>query len=256
MKYKAIISDVDGTLIPPSEYPAPKLPPKIVDVVIRVRQRGIYFSLATGRSLDWLEDLVDSLSLTEPIILDNGARIYDCGKRLYLSSIYLSREEVEKVLSIIIKDPTLRIFILEDERRLDSPDKIRTWKITKILVLGVTPAKANDLYQSLSQIPTISVTKSVSGIGVKSQSIHVTSGRATKQHGVMEVAKILGVSTKEIIGIGDSYNDYQLLMACGLKIAMGNAVAEIKEIADYIAPPYEQGGIIHVLEKFILSQNL
>lgn len=42
-------------------------------------------------------------------------------------------------------------------------------------------------------------------------------------------------------------------MACGLKIAMGNAVPELKAIADEIAPPLESDGLAYILEKYFLS---
>lgn len=41
-------------------------------------------------------------------------------------------------------------------------------------------------------------------------------------------------------------------MACGLKVAMGNAVQDLKEIADYIAPSVDEDGIADVIEKFVL----
>lgn len=41
-------------------------------------------------------------------------------------------------------------------------------------------------------------------------------------------------------------------MANPLRIAMGNAVDDLKAIADYIAPPVEKDGVAHVIEKFIL----
>ena len=43
-----------------------------------------------------------------------------------------------------------------------------------------------------------------------------------------------------------------LLMACGLKVAMGNGVPELKEIADYVAPSVDEDGISDVIEKFVL----
>lgn len=42
-------------------------------------------------------------------------------------------------------------------------------------------------------------------------------------------------------------------MASGLKVAMGNAVDDLKAIADYIAPSVNEDGIVDVIEKFILS---
>lgn len=45
---------------------------------------------------------------------------------------------------------------------------------------------------------------------------------------------------------------FLFLMACGLKVAMGNAVSELKTIADYIAPTIDEDGVADVIEKFIL----
>ena len=50
--------------------------------------------------------------------------------------------------------------------------------------------------------------------------------------------------------MGDGYNDFSLLMACGLKVAMGNAVEELKSIADYIAPTVENDGLSNVIAKY------
>ena len=41
-------------------------------------------------------------------------------------------------------------------------------------------------------------------------------------------------------------------MACGLKIAMGDSVEDLKVIADYVAPTVEEDGLADVIEKFIL----
>jgi hydroxymethylpyrimidine pyrophosphatase-like HAD family hydrolase len=36
---------------------------------------------------------------------------------------------------------------------------------------------------------------------------------------------------------------------------MGNAVPELKKIADYIAPSVENDGVIDVMERFVLNKN-
>lgn len=255
MKYKAVIADVDGTLLPPSEYSSPRLPQNLEGTIARVREKGIYFSLATGRSLEWLGNIVEGLGLTEPIILDNGARIYDCGMKKYVWESLIAKEDAQKVFAILKKDTAPNLFILDNGKRCNSISEIQEWKISKILILGITPEYSQLLHKELEHLGNLSVTRSISGDNPRRESIHVTNARATKQYGVFEVAKLLQIPPKEIIGIGDSYNDFSLLLACGLKVAMGNAVPEIKEIADYIAPSYEDNGVIHVLEKFILSDD-
>lgn len=42
-------------------------------------------------------------------------------------------------------------------------------------------------------------------------------------------------------------------MACGLKVAMGSAVEDLKAIADYIAPSVDEDGVVDVIQKFILA---
>jgi hydroxymethylpyrimidine pyrophosphatase-like HAD family hydrolase len=83
--------------------------------------------------------------------------------------------------------------------------------------------------------------------------LDIVSEHASKLHGVVDVAKLMHLSTHEIIGVGDGYNDFPLLMACGLKIAMGNAVPELKAIADFVAPTVDEDGVATVIEKFILT---
>jgi len=58
-----------------------------------------------------------------------------------------------------------------------------------------------------------------------------------------------------MVGVGDSYNDFPLLMACGLKAAMGNSVKEILDIADYVAPSVNDDGLADVIEKFCFLKN-
>ena len=79
--------------------------------------------------------------------------------------------------------------------------------------------------------------------------------QATKQFGILKIAEILNISTHEIIAVGDGYNDFPLLMAAGFKVAMGNGVEDIKQIANYIAPSVEDDGVADVIERFVLNEK-
>ena len=116
----------------------------------------------------------------------------------------------------------------------------------------VVPSLADTIMADLEKIPQIVVHKMPSEKKDGNNSLEVTSDQATKLHGIVEVTKILKIKKEEVIGVGDSYNDFSLLMASGLKIAMGNAVPELKAIADFIAPSVEEDGVATIIEKFIL----
>jgi hydroxymethylpyrimidine pyrophosphatase-like HAD family hydrolase len=58
---------------------------------------------------------------------------------------------------------------------------------------------------------------------------------------------------KEIIAIGDNYNDSNMIEFAGLGIAMGNTPIQIKEIADDITLSNDKDGVAEALKKYILS---
>ena len=111
---------------------------------------------------------------------------------------------------------------------------------------------ADEIIEDLSFLPEVVVHKLLSRDD-GCNGLEICHATATKQHGIFEVAKILGINTHEIIGVGDGYNDFPLLSACGFKVAMGNAVPELKVIADFIAPSVEEDGVAVVIEKLLLS---
>lgn len=256
MKYKAFITDVDGTLIGPNAKSTTLASKKIIEAVNKVRKLGVVFTLATARSLDWVEGLINSLKLTSPIILDNGARIYDCEKNEYLFESYLPEKKVKEVLSVLHKLSRTVYFVDDYNRFIYNPDKhMKFNKVIKIMILHVPPKRAEEIYQTTAEIPDVKVTKSISGENPTVESIHVTSKTSTKGKALLFIAGYLNIKLSEFIGIGDSYNDLEFIKLCGLKVAMGNATPGLKAIADYIAPSYDKDGVADVLNRFIIKSR-
>lgn len=256
MKYKLVISDVDGTLITPCEQPAGNPPQNLINMVDKIGDLGVRFTVSTARSLSWVENLVKGLKLKTPLILDNGAKIYDPVSDRYLRETYLDRTIANSVIQLLQREGNIKISVVDDGVRLYDVSKITKWKLSKIMVLGIIPKKAKEIYNLLKDIGGISVTRSVSGTGSTSQSIHVTDKDATKEKAVEYIYNVLGIKKAETIGIGDSLNDLSMLKVCGVKIAMGNSLTEVKEIADFITEDYKHDGVIRALEKYIINENI
>ncbi len=64
----------------------------------------------------------------------------------------------------------------------------------------------------------------------------------------------LGLKQSELIAIGDNQIDASMIEYAGLGVAVGNALDEIKEIADYISADNDHEGVTEVIEKFILEK--
>lgn len=256
-KYKLVVCDVDGTLIPPASYEGVGPSERVIKTVSEVQQRGVIVSMATARSLERVDDLVKILNIQAPIILDNGARIYHCGEKRYLSELFLSEEIARSIITRMSELHNRVVFVDQKGRHEYKPDEYLSLKnVVKIMILHVTPEKAEAIYKIFKNTPDILVSKSISGHTPTVESIHITNGASGKDVALLEIARYLHIKTNEILGIGDSYNDLDFLKVCGLKVAMGNSVEEVKKIADYIAPSYGQDGVADVLEKFILNDEV
>ena len=249
-KYKAIIFDVDGTLIP---IKIDAMPSEKVKKAIDKASKKIKISIATSRPNILAQRIMEHLSLTAPCILAGGGNIYDPVEKKILLEVLMEKELLRK-----IKTLTKRLnFEMDvyDSGGSDYPmSKYKFNKPMHVWIGGLKPEKAQILFDELSKISELSVHKLTSWDKGRVD-VMATPPEATKQHGILKVAEILGIETHDIIGVGDGYNDFPLLMACGLKIAMGNAVSELKEIADYIAPSVEEDGVVDIIEKFILRKE-
>ena len=56
---------------------------------------------------------------------------------------------------------------------------------------------------------------------------------------------------ENIMAFGDSTNDEQMLLHAGIGVAVGNAVPELLDIADYIAPTHDDDGVAYTLEHLL-----
>lgn len=250
-KYKAIISDIDGTLTPISEKAMPS--EKVIQAVKLAQESGIAFSLATGRPYFLVEHLVKLLELKSPIITDNGAVIIDAGTGDILWEALIPSEDINKLLLITKSYPLTRFSchsgIVENPTEISEDVKVR-----KIAIQGLEIDEAEKLVKKLeNEFKNLAIVRAAAYEGKEFLDVYVTNAEATKQHAVLKYMQILGLSKDDVIAIGDHYNDFPLFMACGFKVAMGNAVEDLKAIADYVAPSVDDDGVAHVINKFILK---
>ncbi len=251
-KYKALMLDLDGTTIPNKRHGRPS---EKVKKAIAKASKILHVGAVTGRPYHWAKRATNHLSLTAPLIISGGSQIIDSVTGKVLWEKVISAEDTATICNLL-KNLEVSILIQDKDSEKDTIHNI-SHKITDAITMAIkelSQNQADEIIKVLKKIPTIAAHKTP-GWKENTVWIQITHVEATKQYGIFEVAKILGIETHEIIGVGEGYNDFPLLMACGLKVAMGNAVPELKEIADYIAPTVEEDGVVDVIEKFVLGNN-
>ncbi len=251
-KFKALISDVDGTLIPSRRDGMPSL--KVIEAVSKA-QKLVHVGVATSRPYFMMKDIAKSLNLKGPSVVGGGAEVVNIETGEILWDKPMDPDTFEEICKILY-ELNLELYLKDGDQQSEILYKkgYKAKKPYNAYCPAIEPSLIDNLIEQLKNYPTITALK-VPSWNIGKFDLIINHALATKQHGIFEVAKLLNIDTKEIIGIGDGHNDFPLLMACGLKIAMGNAVDDLKTIADYIAPSVDEDGLVDVIYKFVLSSN-
>lgn len=246
--YKAIMLDLDGTLILNQKG---GLPSVAVTEAITKAKKYVHISLATSRPYIYVKDILDHLSIDGYSAINGGSQIINTTTRDFVWEQQIDKSDVI-ILAEILKKEGISFWFTDKNTNVHPPFISIPKQVFQIYIgHDYTNPQADNLIAKISHLPGIAAHK-VPSWTKGFFCITITHAQATKQHGVFEIAKLLGIQTHDMIGVGDGYNDFPLLMACGLKVAMGNAVPELKEIADYVAPTVENDGIVDIINKFIL----
>lgn len=269
-KVNAILSDFDGTLIDHEE----KLNPAIKNLVCKIKKKGVRFSIASGRAYygSSVKRVEAELDIKGLHIFHGGGLIFDTKDMTVHWIQSISQSSLKFLVSYFNKSKifyvleTINSIYLSDFARVPAfypkevPAKLvgqlpKNTQVLKLLVSAFVN-KLGEKEVKMHQKKIKEVCKDVAPTKFKRiehYGIDVTSEKATKHTAALEYAKILKIRPQEIIGIGNSYNDYPLLTACGFKIVMDDGPKELKDIADLVVPRVENGGMKKALE-FILKK--
>lgn len=243
--YRLLLLDLDGTLIGRDE----RISPRVAASVRRVSE-GVLVSIATGRETGDVLRFARQLGLTAPQICDNGALLLDpaTGDPLYTwplgddpSAAVLERLHALGV-DYIATHPggTVR-----------PPEGRDVAGLVRISALDLPEDGADRLAGDFADDTALEVVKAhlpYNGLWA----VDFTRAGVNKGAAANWVQDWAGVSVEQTIAAGDSYNDVPLFGASGLRVAMAEAPAELKGLADYVAPSVDDDGLAVAIEDFII----
>ncbi|WP_036735385.1 Cof-type HAD-IIB family hydrolase [Paenibacillus zanthoxyli] len=268
---KAIFSDIDGTLLNSRH----QITPETKSAIQKVKDRDIPFVLVSARMPSGILPLQQELEINAPVICYSGALVLggsdSGGHRKTLHSVGMGKSSVDLMLGIvssgfpgisfslyshdqwIVGDLTDPWVIQEQEiikvdpieRELSSYIE-EDHEIHKILCMG-NPQEINWLAETLKRVvPGVSIYKS------KDTYLEIMDEMVSKSYAIRELEEVLHISNRELMAIGDNYNDIDMILYAGLGIAMGNAPEEVKRIADTVTLSNDEDGLKDGIERFVL----
>lgn len=216
----AVVCDYDRTLTDEGL----KLSEVALEALKQVKGK-VKLVLATGRTLDTLPEAI--FKVFDLTVAENGALIYDprCDKKLVTKP-----EGWDRVRNLILRevgDPTVEV---------------------GEVVLSYSSSLANDLLRVLKAYNL----DSKASLQFNRDRVMVLPAGVEKGSGLSKAAEILGVDASKIACIGDGENDLPLFKMVGFKVAVANAVMELKREADYTCSLPDGEGVKEFLEKFLI----
>lgn len=83
--------------------------------------------------------------------------------------------------------------------------------------------------------------------------IEIFVANVDKRRGLELVCARLGITQEETLAMGDHINDREMIRWAGVGVAMGNALPEVREIADWVTASQEEDGVARAIERFVLA---
>jgi len=263
---KLIALDIDGTLFNQHD----EIMPITKAALLKAHKHGIRLALASGRSLHGLRNIVlmQQIPLDRTILLCyNGAVVADAeNSEIYFEDVF--EEELFKRIIIHAQQFPLTLMVpFQDNLWVQDPSGFnvvysaqsenQTIKaISDLKSINFRPHKIMmsaqpeviDRYMSQLIEP---FHDEVNFLKSRQDFIEINAKGVDKGSALKKYCEMFKIGASEVLAFGDSYNDLTMIEYAGIGVAMGNAVDEVKAVADAVTLSNNEDGIGHFLNDYI-----
>jgi hydroxymethylpyrimidine pyrophosphatase-like HAD family hydrolase len=222
MRYHVLATDYDGTLAHDGG-----LDEITVAALHRLRAGGRRLVMVTGRELDDLQRVCPELGLFDLVVAENGGLLYRPADRS------------ERVLG----EPPPAAFVAALQDRGVAP-----LSVGRCIVATWEPhdAATLDVIRELGLELQIIFNKGA---------VMVLPSGVNKASGLRAALAELGVSTHNVVGVGDAENDHAFLSCCACAVAVANALPTLQERADWVTAGARGAGVVELID-MLLADDL
>ncbi|MDR0461997.1 MAG: HAD family hydrolase [Christensenellaceae bacterium] len=241
MKTKAIFIDLDGTLFNSKREISACNKKALEDI----KARGYMPVICTGRTIERVISYqIDSVDY---VIFNNGGGILDAKNNKVIFENLMKKSSVDAVRDLC--------------KRKDI--QVLTCNSAGGIVMLIPISADYDLMRRIRPeilaIPHVAIVNQSKIITDPNFPIDATfddgvaffdvvDKDSSKGNGITKFCEIMGIAKADRIAIGDDLNDLTMFDACGYNVAMGNAISELKNRADFVADTNDNGGVAKFLK--------
>jgi Cof subfamily protein (haloacid dehalogenase superfamily) len=275
MIFRLLALNIDGTLLQSNG----RLHRSTKEAIHYVQQKGVDVSLVTSRSYPSANKLAKALKINIPIVSNRGAFIANTLEE----PIFEKKIDADVTFEIVrfLEDFQCQFRLNNEEYSIGNRSKLTNNLMTKTIFSSADPAFYSHQFvdivsEALTDTPMnpskIEVyfedekdlddaLKALNGmfseinlVKVNKLKLDMVPEGVTKLNGLLRVGEQLGVTSKEIVYIGDDLDDIPLIDAVGLGVAMGNSPFEVKKAADWVTRSNNQHGVTYMVKEHFRKQ--
>lgn len=264
-----IAIDLDGTLMN-SQH---QLSEANAEAIRIAQDKGIHVVICTGRPFTSTKPVLDLLDVGEEdySVMFNGGQIRQGPEGRLVENYDLSMEDFHAWFQAT-QDLDLPLSVIDSEWVYDATERkvshpsIYASKVTSApskladysnfppeqrfnkFVVAIDEAEFLD-----QQIAQLSSELKANYQLVKSYPFQLEVSRkgVSKGQALIEIGQRLGIDPAHMLVIGDQNNDRAMMEVAGYRAAVGNAIDEIKGLADYIGPTNNDDGVADIIYNYI-----
>jgi len=268
LQYPVLVADIYGTIVPENKVG----PPGVVAAVKAVQARGVRVCLATGRMWEAAREFVNAIGADPPVILYNGAQVFDFRTGRTLWTRRLPQETARQILVLVRQFPNVspqlyvggRVYaermtpFVELYARRDHLtvhviprfEDLLAEEPVKMLIIGDPPDLAA-LSQAVAALPGPAINQVFS----QRDYLEILPPGISKGVALPVLAEALGVAVERVVAVGDNLNDLTMVEAAGLGIAVEGSPPAPLPADGWVCPPPEREAVRAVIAPLSLTDR-
>lgn len=250
-----VFLDIDGTIIPEGKS---KVAPDVVATIKKIKESGNVPFICTGRNIGSAMDIINQVGV-DSYVTSNGQHVTVAGETIY--SAYFPKDELATVIETIkLHTPNIAV---ENKNGLNVEDSKQGRELVKLIIgHGFFDSQAlpelpkSEIFQIWAFGEKEQIDRVIHDLKGKNElyrwsenSVEIAPGNSGKGSGIEMASRHFG-NNIQTFGFGDGVNDFSMMKAVDISVAMGNAVPELKQICNYVTTDCDKQGIENALIHF------
>lgn len=271
---KMVVTDLDGTLLQ-SDH---SISPTDQETLERLGSLDVCRVAATGRNLFKVRQVLNEDSPFDYVIVSSGAGIIDWKSQKLIRALSIPAETTGEIIQFLIREkqnfkvsrelpdnhnfawwesykcPELKRYV-EHHSKMGNAVKIdpdKPFIASQILMFFASESNQFEIVKRMIQstFPGLSIIRTTSPLDPGYTWMEIFPNGVSKAHGIEEICRITGIARENTLGIGNDFNDLEMLDFTHLSYVVENAPEELK-IKYLISLAHYDDGFSHAVNKHI-----